>query len=84
MKGIVDILTGHWIRGPSTIAKETVQLGLNKIVAKIYTSDTAFKYFSGAMKLPPNSPEAIGMFTRAIQIIGNEDQQKTKQPENPQ
>jgi hypothetical protein len=75
MKGVLDILTMHPIKGASAIARETAQLGMNKIVAKMYTSETAFRYFSGAMKMPPNSPVAISNLVKAIGIIAHEDHQ---------
>jgi hypothetical protein len=69
MKGILDILTLHPIKGTGEVLKETAQLALNKVVAKIYTSDLATQYFSDAMRLPPNSPAAISSFIRAIQVV---------------
>jgi len=54
------------------------------MLAKIYTSDMATKYFTRAIKINPYSQEAISNFIKALQIIGfnegNPDKQKAEMP----
>jgi hypothetical protein len=63
-----QMATGHIVAGGTQAAKTTSELVLGRMLAKIYTSDLAAKYFTGAMKLGP-SPEGVSSFIKAIGIV---------------
>ena len=47
-------------------------IGIPYIMAKMYTSDTARRWLLGAIKMNPNTPQAISAFTKAwIMAVGN-------------
>jgi len=64
------------MRKPS-IGALTSTLGIPYMIAKIYTSDAAVKYFTKAITVSPYSGEAVKNFSRALgivftDVVGNE------------
>ena len=64
------------MRKPS-IGALTSTLGIPYMIAKIYTSDAAVKYFTKAIAVSPYSGEAVKNFSRALgivftDVVGNE------------
>lgn len=75
----------HMIEG--RIGTLTKMTGIPYLISKAYTSPTAMRWFTSAVKLPPNSPQAIAMFMKGINIIGmnelkNQDNQSQYTLEN--
>jgi hypothetical protein len=53
-------------------------LTLPYMIAKIYTSDTASRYFTRAIGLNPGSKEAIRLFTLSMMALGRPEQEQTE------
>ncbi len=51
-------------------------LGFGYVLAKIYTSPIALRYFTQAIKLPPALPKATEYFVKALSIVGQEEGNK--------
>jgi hypothetical protein len=77
--GLGQIATGQLKSGITTEAKLAGELTLGKVLAKIYTSDLAARYFTSAMKLSPDNPEAISNFIKAISVLEVSEEPGAKQ-----
>jgi hypothetical protein len=88
LKAVAQFATGQWKSAAGTAGRTTGELFLGKMLAKIYTSDLAAKYFTGALHLAPQDPRAVAMFVKALGIAGltgieQANEQKPGQPPTP-
>lgn len=76
-KRAVAMFAGGSVAG---VGAETLGLmGGTYLLSKIYTSPVASRYFTRAIKLPPESPMAIENFVKALAIIGRDEKEDEKE-----
>lgn len=67
------------IGGIGAAGAEALGIAINVILAKVYLSKTALNFFTTSLKLSPESPAALSLFTKAIAIAYQDAQdEKTK------
>jgi hypothetical protein len=68
--------SGPGERGGGALTGAAASLALPWVIAKIYTSDAASKYFTRAISMNPGSKQAIELFIKAILALGRPESEQ--------